>query len=265
MNKRKIVNISALLLLWTVLFQTTPFIFAQQTDINDKIRKEGMDNSKIMHTLHYLTDVYGPRLTGSPMHKAAADWAVKQMKEWGLDNVHLEPWTFGHPGWVNERAAGFITSPVQDSLVFEVLSWTPSTNGIVSGQAISLVLPDRPTQTELDTYLSGIKSKIKGNMVLVGKPAVIPVTIEPQPKRLTDDMVKRRLDPNNTGPQNFPAPQPTPTPKEGQLTGAQIGEQLDKFLVDNGFIKSQIVGQLNELQKKSGQELGQILIAQKIL
>ena len=76
MKKTKIVNISALLLLWCVLFQTTPFIFAQQTDINDKFRKEGMDNSKIMHTLHFLADVYGPRLTGSPQHKAAADWAV---------------------------------------------------------------------------------------------------------------------------------------------------------------------------------------------
>ena len=212
MKKTKIVNISALLLLWCVLFQTTPFIFAQQTEINDKIRKEGMDNSKIMHTLHFLTDVYGPRLTGSPQHKAAADWAVKQMKEWGLDNVHLEPWNFGHPGWVNERASGFITSPVQDSLVFEVLAWTPSTNGVVSGQAVSLVLPTQPTQTELDTYLNSIKGKIKGNMVLVGKPAVLPVTIEPQPKRLSDDAVKKRLDPNNTTPQNLSSCSPICAP-----------------------------------------------------
>ena len=38
----------------------------------------------------YLTDVYGPRLTGSPNIKEAADWAQKTMKEWGLANVHLE-------------------------------------------------------------------------------------------------------------------------------------------------------------------------------
>ena len=49
--------------------------FAQTIDpsINDKIRAEEKDHSQIMHTMHYLADVYGPRLTGSPNHKAAAD------------------------------------------------------------------------------------------------------------------------------------------------------------------------------------------------
>src|SRR5262245_45800871 len=35
-------------------------------DINKKIRQEETDHSQIMHTMHFLTDVYGPRLTGSP-------------------------------------------------------------------------------------------------------------------------------------------------------------------------------------------------------
>src|SRR5688572_21143265 len=100
---------------------------AQDADILARIRKEGMDNSQIMRTMHYLTDVYGPRLTGSPNHKAAAEWTVMQMIEWGLTNGRLEPWDFGHPGWLNERFSGFITSPVMDSLVGEVLAWTPST------------------------------------------------------------------------------------------------------------------------------------------
>ena len=70
------------------------------TNINAKIRQEETSHSQIMRTLHFLTDVYGPRLTGSPNHKAAAEWAVKQMTEWGITNGHLEPWDFGHPGWV---------------------------------------------------------------------------------------------------------------------------------------------------------------------
>ena len=49
-------------------------------DINKKIRQEENDHSQIMHTMHFLTDVYGPRLTGSPNHKAAADWAIQEMK-----------------------------------------------------------------------------------------------------------------------------------------------------------------------------------------
>src|SRR3954470_8820694 len=35
-------------------------------DINKKIRAEENDHSQIMHTMHFLTDIYGPRLTGSP-------------------------------------------------------------------------------------------------------------------------------------------------------------------------------------------------------
>jgi hypothetical protein len=51
-------------------------IAAQQpsSDINARIRREATDNSQIMRTLHVLTDLYGPRLTGSPNHKAAAEW-----------------------------------------------------------------------------------------------------------------------------------------------------------------------------------------------
>jgi hypothetical protein len=66
-------------------------------EMNARIRKEAKDNSQIMRTMHYLTDVHGPRLTGSPNHNAAAEWAIKQMTEWGLENGRLEPWDFGHP------------------------------------------------------------------------------------------------------------------------------------------------------------------------
>ena len=70
-------------------------------EIQARIRKEGMENSQIMKTMHYLADVYGPRLTGSPNHKAAGEWAIKQMASWGFTNGHLEPWDFGHVGWLN--------------------------------------------------------------------------------------------------------------------------------------------------------------------
>src|SRR3954453_14379133 len=69
-------------------------------DVNARIRKEEADHSQVMHSLHLLTDRYGPRLTGSPNHEAAAKWAAQQMTEWGFRNAHLEPWDFGHPGWL---------------------------------------------------------------------------------------------------------------------------------------------------------------------
>src|SRR5687768_17778824 len=105
----------------------TPAITSQtvDTDINARIRAEADENSQIMKTMHYLTDVHGPRLTGSPNYENAAKWAIKQMESWGMKNGHLEPWDFGtiageankgfvRQGWLNEKATGHILSPVKD-------------------------------------------------------------------------------------------------------------------------------------------------------
>ena len=85
-------------------------------DVGWQIRREAIERSQIMKTLHVLTDVYGPRLTGSPNLKQAGEWAAHQLEQWGLVNAHLEPWNFGHPGWLNERFTAHITSPVKDAL-----------------------------------------------------------------------------------------------------------------------------------------------------
>ncbi|MCU1288850.1 MAG: lieA [Acidobacteria bacterium] len=240
-----------LLLLQSIFLQTA--VFAQQTpaanDINAQIRKEAMENSQVMRTIHYFTDVYGPRLTGSPNLKAAGEWAVKQMSEWGMENAKLEPWNFGHPGWVNERASGFITAPVQDSLVFEVLAWTPGTNGVVKGEAVQLILPDRPTQNELNAFFAENKNKVRGKMVFLGKPAPVPVNFEPPAKRIDDENLRRRFDPNATPqPQPQQPPRQQPQPRPGQLNFGQISDQLDKFLLDSG-----VAVRINDAGREHGQ------------
>ncbi len=234
MRKTNSAKTAAFLLFVVSLF--SPNVALAQTsatsDINERIRKEGMENSQIMRTIYYFSDVYGPRLTGSPNHKAAANWAVKTMKEWKFDNAQLEAWDFGHPGWVNERAAGFITAPVQDSLVFEVLAWTPGTNGAVKGEVFQMILPERPTQEELTAYFNSVKANISGKMILMGKPAVVPVNITPPAKRIDDETLKNRLNPGATS-QNAPPPLAPLAAKPGQLPFSQIAEQIDKFLLDN--------------------------------
>ncbi len=211
---------------------------APAADINAQIRKEGMENSKVMHTLHVLTDMYGPRLTGSPSLKAAGEWAVKEMTSWGFQNAALEPWEFGSPGWVTDRASGFITAPVQDSLVFEVLAWTPGTKGKVTGQAFNLILPERPTQDELTAYFNSIRNDVKGKMVLIGKPGFVPVSFEAPPKR---------IDPTAT-PAPQQGPRPGPTPRPGQLTFQQIATQLNDFLFEN-----KVAVRINDAGREHGQ------------
>lgn len=205
-------------------------------DMIARIRKEAMERSQIMKTMHMFTDLYGPRLTGSPNHKAAAEWAVKQMTAWGFDNAHLEPWDFKHPGWANERLSAHLISPVKDPLVCEALAWTPGTKGTVTAKAHQLLLPERPSQDQLTSFFAAQKPLVRGKIVLVGKPAVIPVNLNPPAKRQTDEQALRRYGPNPQ-PFAFPGPSPTPTPAPNAprpLSARQIDEQLDAFLKDNG-------------------------------
>ncbi len=248
MQKKFLKSIVALALIQAFLLPG--FAVAQTADANARIREEVAKNSQVMKTLQVLTDVYGPRLTGSPNHKASAEWVVKQMKEWGFDKAELESWGFGHPGWVNERASGFITSPVQDSLVFEVLAWTPGTKGAVSGSAVRLNLPERPTQEELTGYFNSVKGSLNGNMVLIGPPAKVPVNFEPPAKRIDDETLKQRLDPNAAPPsrQRPTNEQPTAAAKPGALNFQQINEQLDKFLIDSG-----VAVRVNDAGREHGQ------------
>ncbi len=209
-----------------------------------RIRQEGTSHSQVLPTVHVLTDVYGPRLTGSPNLKAAGEWALEQMKTWGLENGHLEPWDFGHPGWLNERVTAHITSPVKDALVAEVLAWTPGTNGVVRGTAVQITLPQRPTQAGLTAYLETLKPTIKSRMVLVGPHQQVPVTFNPVPLRREDSDVLTLLNAPPAQPPAGPAaqagpgrggPPPTP-PAERPLTANEIGDQLNQFLANNGAL-----------------------------
>ena len=171
-------------------------------DVNARIRAEADKNSQIMGTMHYLTDVHGPRLTGSPNFKAAAEWAVKQMEQWGMKNGRLEPWDFVNAdgtrrsGWLNERFAGFIVSPVKDSLVGEVLAWTPSTRGTVTADAVHVIPPTRPTKAEMDAWIAEVTPKITGKIVLVGRHTTVPVTLEPPALRRPDEQARQQYDPD---------------------------------------------------------------------
>ena len=139
------------------------------TDMNWRIRQEGTTHSHVMTTLHRLTDVYGPRLTGSPNLEAAGRWAVDQMEAWGLTNGHLEPFDFDHPGWSNERLSVHLVSPATDALVVEALAWTPGTDGHVRAEVYHLTLPTRPMAGELDTHLDDVRAAVRGKVVLVGE------------------------------------------------------------------------------------------------
>lgn len=211
---------------------------------NAKIRQEAIDRSQVMSTLHVLTDRYGPRLTGSPNFEAAARWVAATLTSWGLKNAHLEPWDFGHPGWLNERAAGYLVSPVQDNLTFEVLAWTPSTKGQAIGEAVQLVPPATPTKDELTAWLAENQSKVRGKIVLIGKAAIVPVNFDPPHLRQDDAQVKARYNGDGSQPGRGGRGPTDPS----KLTANQINEMIDPWLVANGALV-----RVNDAAREHGQ------------
>jgi hypothetical protein len=234
-----------------------PSFLAQEridTDINARIRKEAQDNSKILRTLHYFTDVYGPRLTGSPNLKAAGEWAIKEMSSWGFVNGKLEPWDFGRPGWTNEVAIGSILAPVRDKLEFEVLAWTPSTAGTVKAKAFNMITPTQPTKEELDKYFESIKADVTDAIVLVGRPAFVPVNLEPPAKRASDEAMRGRF---GGGPPTAATGREgrggrgrgdIPTPREGALSANDVNLRVNEFLLTN-----RVKVRINDAGREHGQ------------
>ena len=206
-----------------------------------KIRQEATTHSQILKTAQVLTDLYGPRPTGSPNLKAAGEWAVKQMESWGLQNGRLEPWDWGNPGWLNERLSAHIVSPVKDHLVAEALAWTPGTNGPVRAAAVQITLPVRPTKEELAAHLDALKSTVKGKIVLVGAHQRVLVTFNDPPERRDDREVLQILTRTSAGRVAAQGPAEGATAASTAaawastvLTNTQITEQLYEFLKANG-------------------------------
>src|SRR4029077_3571818 len=108
--------------------------------ILNRIKSEAFERSKVMDTAFYLTDVYGPRLTGSTNIKQAGDWAVKQMTSWGLSNAKMEPWGPFGKGWNCTRFVAMMKEPEFQPLIGFAQPWSPGTNGEVTGEAMMAVI-----------------------------------------------------------------------------------------------------------------------------
>src|SRR5688572_10329260 len=59
---------------------------AEKAALDKQIMAEIKDRSEIMKNLGHLSDVIGPRLTGSARMEQANRWTAEKMKEYGLTN-----------------------------------------------------------------------------------------------------------------------------------------------------------------------------------
>ena len=128
-----------------------------------KIKEEGLTRSKVAATFNQLTNVIGPRLTGSPQFKQAVDWSSGELKRYGLADVHLESWPFGR-GWSLRKLVLEMVEPYYLPLLGFAEAWTPSTKGELLAAPVYIGdLPDT-------TAVRGRAAELKGAIVLATKP-----------------------------------------------------------------------------------------------
>ena len=82
---------------------------AQTPDIGAiaAIKQEGLVRSEAMELVSWLSDVYGPRVTGTPAIEAAKAWAMDRLRGWGVEDVREERFAFG-----KGMVAGAVSTPI---------------------------------------------------------------------------------------------------------------------------------------------------------
>jgi carboxypeptidase Q len=178
----------------------TPGLWAQDKAdlaVIQRIKKEAFENSKVMDHLFWLTDGYGPRLTGSPGFTAAANWAVKRLREYGLDNAATQSWGKWGRSWRLTRFGLHMVEPQYVPLIAFPLAWSSSTNGPLVAEPVlaPLTITDglnfKKTDEEIEKYFREQKGKLKGKMVLLSKPKDMKEVTEALSKRYSEaDLAK---------------------------------------------------------------------------
>lgn len=162
--------------LTTAIVLCLPFATASQESVDlaivDRIKTEAFARSDVMEHLRQLTDVHGPRLTGSPGFEKAAAWATERLKGYGLSNVNIERWgPFGR-SWSIESYSVELLAPHYMRLAAVPLAWSSSTAGSLTGQPVLAPLSGgfasgpKKIQESLDAYRREWKGKLRGKIVL---------------------------------------------------------------------------------------------------
>ena len=191
----RVLSVAALLLSLAVM----PAFTQQSGDMVARIKAEGLQRSRALSLYRTLTDEIGARLTGSPAHKQAANWARDRFQEFGLANPHLEPYEFGH-GWQLEKISVEMTEPRYMPLIAYPDGWSPSTKGVISGRVV--YIGDKNA-----SQIQAMASQLRGAIVL---------THLPQTEWVDRDRPQPGLDdkPVQTGNPTLPNPRSTTPMRE---------------------------------------------------
>jgi carboxypeptidase Q len=222
-------------------------VVQEEVDLSvvDRIRDEGLNRSQLPEMARHLTDVIGPRLTGSPGMRTANDWTAEQFRRWGLAGVTVEPWgSFGR-GWERVSYSGMILSPYVEPLHAQPNAWTGSTKGTVRGSAV-IVRVDGVE--DLERY----RGTLEGKFVLVQDTVDVEPEFEPIERRFTSDEL---LEP--WAPPEARGPGPNDQQRERFRRARELRQALAGFLLSE-HAAAQLVpsGRIYGILRSGGQGPG---------
>jgi hypothetical protein len=227
MRKR---NMTAALILFALL---SPNFCAAQTpqpspsptpDAVERIKDEGVNRSRLMETVEYITDVIGPRLTGSPALRRANEWTRERLTQYGLVNAHLEPWHFGR-GWTLKRFSAEVVAPQAFPLLAYPRAWSP---GLDSPLTADVVLVEAKNDAELQKY----KGTLRGKIVLAGNVRELKPRFEPTAKRLSEKELLELA--NAPDPSLLPGRPQRPQRSPEEIEAAKFNDRKTQFYYDEG-------------------------------
>lgn len=188
-----------------------------------KIKNEGFNNSKVMDLLFQLTDVNGPRLTGSAGMKAAEEWAHKTFTDWGLANAAIEPWGSFGKGWEIQKSYVAMTTPYYQQLIGVPKAWTPGTNKNLKAQAVLVKIDN---EKDMAQY----KGKLSGKIVVLPSGQVAEMGFKPDARRLTDEELRNmEIDPHVSDADNVK------TNNRGNAPSVSR-QKIDSFIMQEGAV-----------------------------
>jgi carboxypeptidase Q len=157
-----------------------------------RIKNEAFRNSQVMDHMFFLSDRFGPRVSGSPAYRAAAEWAAGLLEQWGLRDASLEPWGEFGRGWSLERFSAHMVEPVYARLAGIPGAWTAGTNGTVTASVVAAHLYETEEDENavrwdlekraesLRAYAQRNKDKLRGKIVLLNRPRDLELATEPE-------------------------------------------------------------------------------------
>jgi hypothetical protein len=209
-----------------------------------KIREEAFNHSQVMTLMSYLTDVHGPRLTGSPVTRRAADYTISQLKGWGLVNAHLESFPFGR-GWTNDKYYAQVTGPVPFAVLGYPQAWTPGTNGLIKSDVVYVRID---SEADFATY----RGKLAGKIVMFAPMRPVDPRYTPLATRRSDDDLARMAAAPMPAPNAQPPRQSGPRTLADSIAQRQLQAQQAVAVRRASFIVDEHVGAILEPGRGDG-------------